>query len=465
MRIVCGTWNIQGADPGYISKADIKRWLYDSAKETSSRNPYRSNIPSCDPDIYAIGFQEIIPMTKNTTIPIPKVIDKVLYAWANRLVYAINSFHGSSRYSTYGAFLLNGIGLFIIARNELFQENMITNGKTDAIRTEENPSDLEKFLIPDNRSPGAVGIRFDCAGTSFAFVCAHFSGGDGGYTLNSHEYVFWFGSLNYRICPPAFGAFTPRQVWTLARREELVNLLESDELVNQRQAGFAFQGYQEGFPDFDPTYPYRPGSVNKAKPLMKAKSSKPNYEQFPAWADRIMWRRLGNATSHLDAASFSNPIQSSVLTTFGLSAHDCIPLKQIPELFAMLFQGGQEQPQPVTVVYTNEQIPTPAELKTEEYVLMPQIPATQPQLQQPSILPQPQPPQPQQPQQWQPVQPVQLLQPSLQQPQPLPPHPPPPQQQQIPHPQLIQQPQQDVYLLGQHQVLPDSNYGYNLASM
>ena len=44
MRIVCGTWNIQGADPGYISKADIKRWLYDSAKETSSRNPCKFRI-------------------------------------------------------------------------------------------------------------------------------------------------------------------------------------------------------------------------------------------------------------------------------------------------------------------------------------------------------------------------------------------------------------------------------------
>ena len=66
------------------------------------------------------------------------------------------------------------------SRNRLdWQCCFSSNGKTDAIRTEENPSDLEKFLIPDNRSPGAVGIRFDCAGTSFAFVCAHFSGGDG----------------------------------------------------------------------------------------------------------------------------------------------------------------------------------------------------------------------------------------------------------------------------------------------
>jgi hypothetical protein len=64
-----------------------------------------------------------------------------------------------------------------------------------------------------------------------------------GLTLDMHEYVFWLGDLNYTICPPATGAFTPRQAWDFVKRGQLTTLLDADELLTQRRAGVASVNY------------------------------------------------------------------------------------------------------------------------------------------------------------------------------------------------------------------------------
>jgi hypothetical protein len=62
----------------------------------------------------------------------------------------------------------------------------------------------------------------------------------------------------------------------------------------------AFQGYQEGFPNFNPTFGYKPGFKSGPQPgvrqrmQMNSRGKKKDYDQYPSWSDRILWRRKGN---------------------------------------------------------------------------------------------------------------------------------------------------------------------------
>ena len=73
----------------------------------------------------------------------------------------------------------NGRADTIRVDNWIIMSLTYRNGRADTIRASEEASDMEVMMLPDNQSPGAVGIRFDCGGSSMAFVCAFLRGGEG----------------------------------------------------------------------------------------------------------------------------------------------------------------------------------------------------------------------------------------------------------------------------------------------
>ncbi|KAK2168122.1 hypothetical protein LSH36_20g07085 [Paralvinella palmiformis] len=449
MRICCATWNIQGAEPGYVTEGDIKKWLRSAPKRETARNPYQDAIPNIPVDIYAVGFQEIIPMDNSVRIPVPKIIikgannmdltrasirDKVLWAWSTLLVTAINRFERSVQYSLYGAYMLNGIGLFIIVRNELISDGHIRNGRADTVRADEKPSDLEVMRLPDNKASGAVGIRFDVGGSSVAFVCCQLHAGDGigacsernrqyhkianemfkdvGLTLSQHEYVFWIGDLNYKLCQPALGGADSKVAWEFVKRGELDRLLMADELSAQRRNGLAFGEYQEGAPNFSPNYSYKswlaPGKRRPDKRQITKNHIRINSGDMPAWNERILWRRNTGGVPqppefHGGLASYTMPLDVTKISKY-LPIVALIDIQISPPKSAVIYspppqhqpnvyiQGTQMSPGPLRKMIQAAPNPVPQQQQQiQPWAPLPAAPQQPPiQFQQPQQQQQPQ---------------------------------------------------------------------------
>lgn len=92
----------------------------------------------------------------------------------------------------------------------------------------------------------------------------------------SHDYVFWFGDLNYRINLPNDEAksLITRCAWT--------DLLRADQLSTQREIKAVFEGFSEGPIRFPPTYKYD---------LFSDDYDTSEKARCPAWTDRVLWRR------------------------------------------------------------------------------------------------------------------------------------------------------------------------------
>uniref|UniRef100_A0A2C9LE96 Inositol polyphosphate-related phosphatase domain-containing protein n=1 Tax=Biomphalaria glabrata TaxID=6526 RepID=A0A2C9LE96_BIOGL len=97
--------------------------------------------------------------------------------------------------------------------------------------------------------------------------------------ISEHDIVFWIGDLNYRIDLPI------DTVKSYIKKGAHKKLILEDQLYRQLQANSEiFRGFEEGFPNFDPTYKFDSGTDNYD-------SSEKN--RVPAYCDRILWRGPG----------------------------------------------------------------------------------------------------------------------------------------------------------------------------
>jgi len=101
-----------------------------------------------------------------------------------------------------------------------------------------------------------------------------------------HEFVFWFGDLNYRI-----DDFVPKEeVFKLIEAKNLSYLRQYDQLNIERANGIVFQGFVEEELNFFPTYKFQPGTdLYEQRPEKKLRA--------PAFCDRILWRTKSNPSS------------------------------------------------------------------------------------------------------------------------------------------------------------------------
>ena len=96
--------------------------------------------------------------------------------------------------------------------------------------------------------------------------------------ISHHDMVFWLGDLNYRL-----NLDDLEFVFNKIKERDWKFLLNSDQLNVERSKQRSFGGFIEEEINFDPTYKFQPGT--------SIYEQRPDKKRFPAWCDRILWRR------------------------------------------------------------------------------------------------------------------------------------------------------------------------------
>ncbi|KAL2322924.1 hypothetical protein Fmac_027303 [Flemingia macrophylla] len=158
---------------------------------------------------------------------------------------------------------------------------------------------------------GSVSVSMSLFQSRLCFVCSHLTSGqkdgaeirrnsdvheilrrtcfssvfdaDQPQTIPSHDQIFWFGDLNYRV---NMMDGEVRKLVALKKWDELMNY---DQLSNELRRGHVFDGWKEGLINFPPTYKYEFNSdkYNGENPKEGEK------KRSPAWCDRILWLGKG----------------------------------------------------------------------------------------------------------------------------------------------------------------------------
>lgn len=160
---------------------------------------------------------------------------------------------------------------------------------------------------------GSVSVSMSLYQSRLCFVCSHLSSGqkegaeqrrnsdvneimrrthfssifdtdtDEPQTIPSHDQIFWFGDLNYRI------SMADAEVRKLVANKQWDELLNSDQLHKELQNGHVFAGWKEGLVNFAPTYKYEFNSDRYNGEITREGEKK----RSPAWCDRILWLGKG----------------------------------------------------------------------------------------------------------------------------------------------------------------------------
>ncbi|XP_004511772.1 type I inositol polyphosphate 5-phosphatase 2-like [Cicer arietinum] len=158
---------------------------------------------------------------------------------------------------------------------------------------------------------GSVSVSMSLFQSRMCFVCSHLTSGtkdgaeqrrnsdvneilrrtcfssvfdtDQDLTIPSHDQIFWFGDLNYRI---SMLDSEVRKLVALKKWDELMNY---DQLSNELRVGRVFDGWKEGLINFPPTYKYEINSDRYVGEIPKEGEKK----RAPAWCDRILWLGKG----------------------------------------------------------------------------------------------------------------------------------------------------------------------------
>ncbi|KAG8583391.1 hypothetical protein GDO81_008392 [Engystomops pustulosus] len=279
-RVAVGTWNVNGGKQfrsNVLSTSELTDWLLDAPK--LSRLPDFQDDESGPPDIFAVGFEEMVELNAGNIVSASTKNRKV---WSEQIQKAISRSH---RYIMLTSAQLVGVCLFIFVRP--FHMSFIRDLAVDTVKT---------GMGGKTGNKGAVAVRFQFYSTSFCFICSHFTAGQTqvkernedykeitqklsfplGRNVFSHDYVFWCGDFNYRL------DLTYEEVFYFIKRQDWKKLLEFDQLQLQKSTGKIFKDFYEGTIHFGPTYKYDIGS-EAYDTSEKCRS--------PAWTDRVLWWR------------------------------------------------------------------------------------------------------------------------------------------------------------------------------
>ncbi|KAH7887567.1 SacI homology domain-containing protein [Phlebopus sp. FC_14] len=264
-NIFVGTWNVNGRSPS----ESLLPWLFP-----------RHNIS--EPDIFVLGFQEIVLLTAQQIIQTDPEKKRI---WELRIMDTINGRpRKSGDYVLLRSEQLVGTALLVIVKSEL----------TAVIRNVEGAS-KKTGLRGMSGNKGGVGVRLDYHDTSFCFVTAHLAAGHinveernadfhtitkglhflKGKSIESHDHIVWLADTNYRI------DLDNDTVRSMAIAGEYDSLVAADQLRLECDEGKVFVGYEEGPLLFPPTYRYDVGtdSYDSSEKM-----------RIPAWTDRILFR-------------------------------------------------------------------------------------------------------------------------------------------------------------------------------
>ena len=278
------TWNVGATPP---PSGGLESWI----------------MPSETGDVYAIGLQEVVdintPITylrpsllwPNSGLPLEDLPGEAA-SWQRAIAHLLPG------YSLVAHNVLVGMLLFVFVRDE---HEPFCSARVAALGT--GP------LGAGNKGAVAASIRL--YGSTLCIVSSHLAAGATGVrarnsevaslqeqltftdpseaispnglplpprSIGDHEFVVWFGDLNYRISLPDVEV---RELLEVGDCDALARLAVHDELLAERTAGRVFNGFVEDSLAFLPTYKYDMGcDVYDTSRKRRA----------PAWTDRVVWR-------------------------------------------------------------------------------------------------------------------------------------------------------------------------------
>lgn len=262
--VFVGTWNVNGGSP----TVGLSEWLAVDAEP---------------PDVYGIGFQELDLNTEaflfNNT---PKEKE-----WLNAV---LTSVHPKAKFQKVR--LVRLVGMMLIV---LVQEKHLAYVRNVAVDT------VGTGIMNKMGNKGAVSVRLDLHSTSICFINAHLAAHQEelerrnedhdcifqrtcfqmNMNINSvpkaikdHDHIYFLGDMNYRINP------CDMNIRDVASSPDFINLLEHDQLLQQKNQKRIFHKFKEGEITFKPTFKYDTDS-DEWDSSEKARQ--------PAWCDRILW--------------------------------------------------------------------------------------------------------------------------------------------------------------------------------
>uniref|UniRef100_A0A8C7I8U5 Synaptojanin-1 n=1 Tax=Oncorhynchus kisutch TaxID=8019 RepID=A0A8C7I8U5_ONCKI len=282
IRVSVGTWNVNGGKQFRsiaFRNQTLNDWLLDAPMKAGLPDFQEVKNLSQPPDIFAIGFEEMVELNAGNIVSASTTNQKL---WAAELQKNISRDH---KYVLLASEQLVGVCLFVFIRPH--HAPYIRDVAVDTVKTGMGGATGNK---------GGVAIRMLFHTTSICFVCSHFAAGQSqvkernddyneitrkltfpmGRLLYSHDYIFWCGDFNYRISQPN------EEVKELIRQQNWEALTAGDQLVDQKNQGLVFRGFIEGNLDFAPTYKYD---------LFSDDYDTSEKCRTPAWTDRCLWKR------------------------------------------------------------------------------------------------------------------------------------------------------------------------------
>jgi len=322
VNIFIGTWNVNAKEP----KDHIKSWLVDPEGKFTA-------------DIYVCGFQEIVDLNAANLW----IENTANVAWEEQIESCLKVAIPQTQFVLVDSRHLVGILLCVFARKSLITSNAIQNVMS---------SILGVGLFGTVGNKGGVGIRMQIYDSDVCFICSHLAAhknnvqgrnqdylkiienmkfspsgkaqkmneqqtqhnkgdpnsmnnGSNGPSANAshyeededeellsvmshHDMVFWLGDLNYRL-----NLDDLEDVFKKVHDKKWTELLQFDQLKVERDVKKqAFHGFVEEEIDFRPTYKFQPGTAKYERRPDKKK-------RFPAWCDRILWRRGSTKTTDI----------------------------------------------------------------------------------------------------------------------------------------------------------------------
>jgi Endonuclease/Exonuclease/phosphatase family 2 len=282
-----GSWNLNGKAP----TESLAPWLF----------PEGSTL---DPDIIAVGFQEIVELTAQqimSTDPakrlVPEFPSDSRKLWEVQVLKTLNQVRPKGEYILLRSGQLVGTALLLFVKSSKFPYIKRVDGSVKKVPHLSHVTN-ETGLKGMAGNKGAIAIRLDYGTTSICFVTAHLAAGHAnieqrnmdyhtidkgvqfprGRSVADHDLIFWAGDSNYRINLPN------EEVRRLIDERQWSTLYENDQLHLGMLAGDTFLFYREGQIQFPPTYKFDNGTDEYDS------SEK---QRIPAWTDRILFRGTG----------------------------------------------------------------------------------------------------------------------------------------------------------------------------
>ena len=293
LKVYIGSWNVGGASPEELP--NLNKWLGNYYDLIDKSNPkyYNSkdnlnNFNNCinssainsnSPDIYIIGFQEIVDLNANNVLLYSN--EEIAKKW-KKLVK--NTLEKYGKYSILKSLDLVGLYVIIMVKSSV-REN-IKYLDCDIVRT---------GMMGTIGNKGSLIIKFNYNDSTLAFVCSHLSHGLSGnksrinelheilnrsfmtsnkeLSIKNFDYYFIFGDLNFRI------DHKDEDIREMISHNKLSDLNIHDQLHPLLTKGTLFSDMlYEGDKTFDPTYKFTIGTniYDSAK------------KRSPAWCDRIL---------------------------------------------------------------------------------------------------------------------------------------------------------------------------------